>query len=219
MLADDRLGWRAARRGWRASTFFGNPASPHAERHLDLTGIGRLLALSTHRERNSLACVHYRQEFGREKVYRLRNLAPQENTDRAALAGSLLAPPLFTEDMTHGRFAEMLELGWRIKLTRLSSTFDWPHFIDQYGSRTVLMFGIEEKGIAARGLVQARAGAAARLDCHRAGAAGKSRKKSGASMKKGAVSGPLFRGHCADSAAAAVNCASSVEPVSAVVDD
>jgi hypothetical protein len=146
VLADDDWdGIRQARMDGLA-TFFGNPASPHAERHLDLTGIGRLLAVSTHRERNSLACVHYRQEFGREKVYRLRTLTPQENTDRAALAGSLLAPPLFDEEMTHGRFADMLERGWRIKLTKLTDTFDWPQFIEQYGSNTVLMFGVEEKG-------------------------------------------------------------------------
>ena len=146
LLADDD--WEGIRlaRMEGLSTFFGNPTSPHSERHLDLTGIGRLLALSTHRERNSLACVHYRQEFGREKVYRLRNLTPQENTDRAALSGNLLAPPLFQEEMTHGRFAEMLGQGWRIKSTRLSTTFDWPHFIEQYGSSTVLMFGVEEKG-------------------------------------------------------------------------
>ena len=146
VLADDDWdGIRQARMDGLA-TFFGNPASPHAERHLDLTGIGRLLAVSTHRERNSLACVHYRQEFGRNKVYRLRNLTPQENTDRAALSGSLLAPPLFDEEMTHRRFADMLGSGWRIKSTRLSATFDWPHFIEQYGSNTVLMFGVEEKG-------------------------------------------------------------------------
>ncbi|HEY8585552.1 MAG TPA: sodium:proton antiporter [Rhodanobacter sp.] len=146
ILADDD--WEGIRlaRMQGLTTFFGNPASPHAERHLDLSGIGRLLALSTHRERNSLACVHYRQEFGREKVYRLRNLTPQENTDRAALAGSVLAPPLFDEAMTHGRFAEMLDQGWRVKSTKLTDTFDWPHFIEQYGSKTVLMFGVEEKG-------------------------------------------------------------------------
>jgi hypothetical protein len=40
----------------------------------------------------------------------------------------------------------MLDEGWRIKSTRLSSTFDWSHFIEQYGSNTVLMFGVEEKG-------------------------------------------------------------------------
>jgi len=142
---DDWDGIRQARMDG-LSTFFGNPASPHAERNLDITGIGRLLAVSTHRERNSLACVHYRQEFGRAKVYRLRNLTPQENTDRAALAGNLLAPPLFDEEMTHGRFAEMMSQGWRIKSTRLTATFDWPHFIEQYGSDSVLMFGVEEKG-------------------------------------------------------------------------
>ena len=58
----------------------------------------------------------------------------------------MLAPPLFDETMTHGRFAEMLEQGWRIKLTKLSQTFDWPHFIEKYGSSSVLMFGVEEKG-------------------------------------------------------------------------
>jgi len=146
VLADDDWdGIRLARMDG-LSTFFGNPTSAHAERHLDLTGIGRLLALSTHRERNSLACLHYRQEFGRQRVYRLRNLTPQESTDRAALTGSLLAPPLFDEEMTHGRFAQMLEDGWRIKTTRLSTSFDWPSFIAQYGRDTVLMFCVEERG-------------------------------------------------------------------------
>ncbi|HEX7732993.1 MAG TPA: sodium:proton antiporter [Rhodanobacter sp.] len=145
-LADDD--WDGIRRARMEglATFFGNPASPHAERHLDLSGIGRLLAMSTHRERNTLACVHYRQEFGREKVYRLRNLAPHESTDRAALADNLLAPPLFDDTMTHARFAELLARGWRIKSTRLSATFDWPHFVEQYGSDSVLLFGVEERG-------------------------------------------------------------------------
>ncbi|OOG40444.1 sodium:proton antiporter [Rhodanobacter sp. C06] len=142
---DDHDGIRRARMEGLA-TFFGNPASPYAERHLDLSGIGRLLALSTHRERNTLACVHYRQEFGRAKVYRLRVLAPEENTDRAALADKLLAPPLFDETMTHARFAELLARGWRIKATRLSATFGWTHFVEQYGSDSVLLFGVEERG-------------------------------------------------------------------------
>jgi NhaP-type Na+/H+ or K+/H+ antiporter len=146
LLADDDWdGIRLARMDG-LPTFFGNPASNHAERHLDLTGIGRLLAMSTHRERNSLACLHYREEFGRGKVYRLRNLGPEQTTDRAALADSLLAPPLFDEAMTHGRFADLLAQGWRIKSTRLTSTFDWPHFVEQYGSPSILLFAVEEKG-------------------------------------------------------------------------
>ena len=142
---DDWNGIRAARMAG-LSTFFGNPASQAADRNLDLAGIGHLFAMSTHRELNSLVSVHYREEFGRDKVYRLRNLSPEESHGRASLAGSLLATALFADDMTHARFADLLKEGWRIKSTRLSETFDWPHFIEQYGSRTVLLFGMEEKG-------------------------------------------------------------------------
>ncbi|GFZ86758.1 cation:proton antiporter [Dyella caseinilytica] len=146
LLADDD--WDGIRRGRMEglNTFFGNPASAHADRNLDLVGIGQMLGLSTHRERNSLACLHYQQELGREKVYRLRNLAPQEVTHRKAFNERLLVPALFEDTMTHARFAELLIRGWRIKSTGLSATFDWPHFIEQYGSTSLLMFGVDEKG-------------------------------------------------------------------------
>lgn len=112
-------------------TFFGYPASAYAERHLDLTGIGRLLAMSTNRERNALACVYYRQEFGRGKVYRLSNDNGEATGSRLQMGGDLSAPALFGDEMTHERFLERLVEGWRIKSTRLTSTFDWPHFIEQ----------------------------------------------------------------------------------------
>jgi NhaP-type Na+/H+ or K+/H+ antiporter len=147
LLADDD--WDGIRRARMEglSTFYGSPTSAHADRNLVLTGIGQMLGLSTHRERNSLACLHYQQEFGREKVYRLRNLALQETTHRKALNDRLLVPALFEEGMTHARLAELLLRGWRIKSTGLTATFDWPHFIEQYGSTSILMFGIDEKGV------------------------------------------------------------------------
>jgi NhaP-type Na+/H+ or K+/H+ antiporter len=146
IVADEQWdGIRQARMEGLA-TFYGFPATAYAERHLDLTGIGRLLAMSLSRERNALACVYYMQEFGRTKVYRLPSEAPHEASDRAKLGEPLQAPHLFDADMTHERFAERLAEGWRIKSTRLTATYDWPNFIEQYGSTTVLLFGVEEKG-------------------------------------------------------------------------
>ncbi|MHA6205865.1 cation:proton antiporter [Dyella soli] len=146
LVADEQ--WEGIRRARMEGlpTFYGHPATAYAERHLDLSGIGRLLAMSPHRERNALACVYYREEFGRARVYRLKNEEPQEGSGRIQLGGYLLAPVLFGEDLTHERFVERLALGWRIKSTRLTPTFDWPHFIEQYGSTAVLLFGVEEKG-------------------------------------------------------------------------
>jgi NhaP-type Na+/H+ or K+/H+ antiporter len=146
VLADDDWGGISAARMAGLSTFYGNPTSQHAALNLDLTGIGRLLAVSTRRELNSLACMHYRQEFGRERVYRLRVLAPADANDRSAFAGSLRAKALFGGEMTHTRFSELLDAGWRIKTNALTDAFEWPDFVAQHGVGSVLLFAIEPGG-------------------------------------------------------------------------
>jgi NhaP-type Na+/H+ or K+/H+ antiporter len=146
LLADDDWDGISKARMDGLPVFFGNPTSQHAATHLDLTGIGRLLAMSRRRELNSLACMQYRREFGRERVYRLRVLAPQDANARAAFAGSLRSKALFGAEMTHTRFAELLEAGWRIKSNALTETFGWPEFLAQHGAGAVLLFGIEPTG-------------------------------------------------------------------------
>jgi NhaP-type Na+/H+ or K+/H+ antiporter len=146
LLADDDWSGISKARMDGLATFFGNPTSQHAALHLDLTGIGRLLAMSNRRESNSLACLHYRQEFGRERVYRMRVLAPEDASNRAAFAGSLRAKALFGNEMTHARFAELLQAGWRIKTSALTDSFGWSEFMAEHGADTVLLFGVEPNG-------------------------------------------------------------------------
>jgi NhaP-type Na+/H+ or K+/H+ antiporter len=146
LLADDDWDGISKARMDGLATFYGNPTSQHAALHLDLTGIGRLLAMSNRRESNSLACLHYRQEFGRERVYRMRVLAPEDASNRAAFAGSLRAKALFGSDMTHARFAELLQAGWQIKSSALTDAFGWPEFLAEHGAGAVLLFGIEPGG-------------------------------------------------------------------------
>ncbi|TAN09025.1 MAG: sodium:proton antiporter [Rhodanobacteraceae bacterium] len=146
LLADDDWDGISAARMAGLTTFFGNPTSQHAALHLDLTGIGRLLALSGRRELNSLACLHYRQEFGRERVYRLRVLAPEDAGDRAAFVGSLRAKGLFDKNTTHARFGELLEAGWQIKSSALAEAFGWADFQARHGGAAVLLFAVEPNG-------------------------------------------------------------------------
>ncbi len=63
------------------------------------------------------------------------------------MADRLQVPALFEDTITHARFAEWLARGWRIKSTGLTTTFDWPHFIEQYGSTSLLLFGVDEKQV------------------------------------------------------------------------
>ncbi|HEU0276755.1 MAG TPA: sodium:proton antiporter [Rhodanobacteraceae bacterium] len=146
LLADDDWEGISTARMQGLPTFYGSPTSQHAALHLDLNGFGRLLAVSTRRELNSLACMHYRQEFGRERVYRLRVLAPEDSDNRSALAGSLRAKALFDAEMTHTRFADLLDAGWQVKANALTPGFDWPAFQAQHGTGTLLLFGVDTSG-------------------------------------------------------------------------
>ena len=54
------------------NTYFGNPISEHADRNLDLVGIGKMLALSGRGNLDTLAALRFRSEFGSKGVFELK---------------------------------------------------------------------------------------------------------------------------------------------------
>ncbi|MGH8747362.1 MAG: cation:proton antiporter, partial [Burkholderiales bacterium] len=142
---EDWAGIREARmQGLR--TFFGNPVSEHADRHLDLVGIGRLLALSPRREFNSLACVRYRPEFGANRVAYLRVL-PSEGGEasRTDFAQQLAAPQLLGEEVTRAQLEALIDRGWRLKATGLSEDFGYDEFLARRGEGVLVPFALNER--------------------------------------------------------------------------
>lgn len=146
LLVDDD--WVAIRNARMAGlpTFYGNPVSEHADVHLDLAGIGALLALSTRREFNTLACVRFAPEFGRRRIFRLRILAPGE-APRQSYAGLQGGRPLFGQKITHRQIAERLNAGASIRSTRLTSAFGWKEYCEKHGEDVLLLFAIDERGV------------------------------------------------------------------------
>lgn len=133
--------WQAIRAARMAGlrTFHGNPVSEHADRRLDLIGIGWLLALSTRVEMNTLACVRYRPEFGIDRVFRLRVLAPGE-APKQAQSLKMQAPALFGDTITHAEIERRLQAGWCVKTTRLSEAFGWGDFVAKCPRAPMLLF-------------------------------------------------------------------------------
>jgi NhaP-type Na+/H+ or K+/H+ antiporter len=125
-------------------TWYGDPLSEHADRTLDLDGIGTLFALSSRRELNSLACVRYRAEFGRHRVYALRVM--ESGNGRREHAQALRMPQLFGADVTLALLEERLDQGWQVKNTRLSETFDLAAFLAQHGEDALPLFSLDEQG-------------------------------------------------------------------------
>lgn len=142
---DDWMAIRSARMDG-LPTYFGNPVSEHADVHLDLTGIGTLIAASTRREINTLACVRFEPEFGRERIFRLRLLAPGE-APKQSISGTLRGRPLFGESITQRMLEEKLEQGAAVRSTRLSESFGWKDLREKHGDAALLLFAIDERGL------------------------------------------------------------------------
>jgi len=147
LIADDNWSDIQLARMQNLRTWYGDPLSAHAERSLALDGLGRLFAMSARREHNSLACVRFRPDFGRHRVYRLRIVgASQDGGRRREHADAIRAAALFGNDITLDDIARRLDAGWRIKSTRLSDSFGVDDFFAIHGSDALALFSLDEQG-------------------------------------------------------------------------
>src|SRR5699024_9619925 len=109
-------------------TYFGNPISDHADHHLDLIGIGRLFAMSTDREMNTLSEIHYRHEFGERKIYRLKFSDEKVKSERDDKQGNFHSQWLFGKDVTYAKLASMLSKKARIKITNITDSYSFEQY-------------------------------------------------------------------------------------------
>jgi NhaP-type Na+/H+ or K+/H+ antiporter len=136
---------RAARMAGLA-TYYGNPASEHADRHLDLVGIGRLLGLSPQAELNALASVRYRGEFGEAHIYTLPPKAEGEETRSDKSVAERRGYTLFGKDITYARLASLMGQGAEVRSTTLSESFGPEDYQGRYGGKAIALFAIDARG-------------------------------------------------------------------------
>ena len=126
-------------------TYYGNPVSDHAERHMDLIGIGHLFAMSTDRELNTLSEVYFRHEFGERNVYRLLQADEKARPERQRNQQSMASKWLFGADVTYGQLASMVSKKARVKVTNLTETYGYQQFL-QDNKSAVPLFAIDKNG-------------------------------------------------------------------------
>jgi hypothetical protein len=128
------------------NVYYGNPASEHADRHLNLLGIGRLLALSPHGELNALASLKYRVEFGRDKVYTIKTSEDELSPEQLRVGERHRGYTLFGKDITYGTLATLLSEGGQIRSTKLSESFDYDAYLAKYKDNAVPLFATTPTG-------------------------------------------------------------------------
>ena len=89
------------------NTYYGNPLSDHADRDIDLVGVGAMLAVTPNAEQNTLAALHYRLEVGRNAVYAVRTEHEKQTTERRETSFRKRARLLFSPDLTYAKAGQL----------------------------------------------------------------------------------------------------------------
>ena len=124
-------------------TYYGSLVSEHADRQLDLVGIGGLLGLSPHTALNSLAVMRYRREFGDGNNYAL-HATLEEQPENLRITALQPGHELFGKEVTYTKLTKYLGKG-AIATVELEKDED----LDTFKSRNpgaILLFAVNPKG-------------------------------------------------------------------------
>ncbi|MGD8174336.1 cation:proton antiporter [Marinimicrobium sp. ARAG 43.8] len=127
-------------------TFYGNPTSEYANQRLDLTGIGKLLALSPLRELNVIACMHFRSEFGPNNVFTIRHISENHKAEKHQVSDDLKGAPLFAERITYAKLASLIGDGAEVKATRFTEEYRYEDYQQKRSRGSVPLFVIRASG-------------------------------------------------------------------------
>ena len=125
--------------------FYGNPISAHADRNLDLIGVGSLLALSPQDDLNVLASLRYRGEFGFNAIYTLPKGGEKNNDAKHRSAAQHRGHILFGEQISYQKLASLLSKGAEIRSTPLTENFDYAAYREQHGKNAIPLFALDQK--------------------------------------------------------------------------
>jgi CPA1 family monovalent cation:H+ antiporter len=122
-------------------TYWGNPVSEHADRHLDLVGLGYLLAITPQVELNLLVTHYYRSQFDHGKIYAIKNA--QQGAAEAKYKTRYLGASLFGDAVTYDRLHGLVADGARIKTTLLTSEFSYEDYLRQGDATRLPLFAVD----------------------------------------------------------------------------
>ena len=122
--------------------YHGNILSETIFDEIDLTGIGRLLALTFNDEVNTLAALHFSDIFGAKKIYQLppSNLTVDK---RSSMSKHLRGNFLFGESVNNLYVSQRIYAGATIKKTTLTKEFNYESFKAHYGQNAIPLFIID----------------------------------------------------------------------------
>lgn len=118
-------------------TYYGNVLEEDVDLRLELTGFGRLLALTPNDEVNALAARRFSDMFGGAEVYQLPPVPPPPGVE--STPSDLGGRRLFGSEWTYPRLEEALEHE-EIRRTTFSEEFDRRTLLRRHGRQVLPLF-------------------------------------------------------------------------------
>ena len=90
--------------------------------------------------------VKFRREFGRNRVFTLRNAKEKDDSEKRRVAENFRAPRLFGEGVTLQKLSSLIAQGSEVKATLLSETFDMAAYEKANGKSHIPLFALDKNG-------------------------------------------------------------------------
>ena len=136
-----------------------NVLSPQVHERIDLTGIGRLLALTPNNEVNSLAAVQYGRHFGRSNVFQLspKSLRKQEKArakgdaadKKVEMNEELRGRVAFADGPTYDALEDLIDAGATVRRTKITREFTYEQWAATHGADgnpAIVLFVVGDDG-------------------------------------------------------------------------
>lgn len=144
LLIDTNPRHIAAARKSGLSVYHGSILSDDILDEIDLSGIGRLLAMTSNREVNSLAALYFAKIFGNTKMYQLA-LEESKESEEEAVTDELRGQNLFNWDISYALLEERFRQKATIKTTPITEKFDLDTFNkEKKDKKAIPLFLVDE---------------------------------------------------------------------------
>ena len=125
--------------------FLSSVVSHEVFERVELGGLGRMLAMTSNDEVNSLAALNFARIFGRSEVFQL-GMTSENGKHVGEVTRELRGRPLFLEGATYGKLINLIDAGGRIRKTRLTENFGYEQFRSVHGPDAMPLFLITAAG-------------------------------------------------------------------------
>lgn len=121
-------------------TFHGNIFTEY----IGLGAMGKLMAVTSNEELNSLACLHFSHIMPSSEVYQLEPGDSRETLRRGPDRPHIFGRLLFGKGIKYSKLKEYFDKGYRVKKTNLTDEFTYDEFREYYGNDVIPLFLIDE---------------------------------------------------------------------------